>query len=271
MNRGVGFHIWWIVMFAWKSSSLLSKFPCASAFVLPVIRKQPSFVTNRHLMPTATNPANGARRSVWSLWDSSPSTSNPSPDNILEIVKYPHPALRAKSVDIPLEILKRPKASSQDSHKEQRQQLQKLAQDMLNTMYESEGVGLAAPQVGVNQRLMVYNPMGDPNMSSEETVLVNPKIVHYDEETDEMPEGCLSFPDMQGNVVRSLTIHVKALTLQGKKVNRVLEGWEARIFQHEYDHLEGVVYIDRLSKEDKETIQPKIDKLIQEFGGGGVL
>lgn len=176
----------------------------------------------------------------------------------LRIVEYPHPALRAANEEISENDLKSP-------------EIAKLAKDMLKVMYAAEGVGLAAPQVGVNKRLMVYNPSGDSKKWLDETILVNPKIVEYSDAKDSATEGCLSFPDMQGDVVRSKWIKVHAVNLQGRPVRKKFTGWEARIFQHEYDHLDGVVYVDRLSEEGRSEVQPRLNELIQSFGEGGAL
>jgi peptide deformylase len=174
------------------------------------------------------------------------------------IVEYPHPALRAVNEEISEEELKS-------------QEISKLAKDMLKVMYAAEGVGLAAPQVGVNKRLMVYNASGDSKKWLEETILVNPKIVEYSEAKDIATEGCLSFPDMQGDVSRSKWIKVHAVNLQGRPVKKKFTGWEARIFQHEYDHLDGVVYVDRLSEEGRTEVQPRLNELITVFGEGGAV
>ena len=114
-------------------------------------------------------------------------------------------------------------------------------------MYAAEGVGLAAPQVGVNKRLMVYNEAGDKTKWLQEVVLVNPKIVEFSDAREIETEGCLSFPNMNGKVERSKWIKVEALSLKGKKMKKKYTGWEARIFQHEYDHLDGILYVDRLT------------------------
>ena len=137
-------------------------------------------------------------------------------------------------------------------------------------MYAAEGVGLAAPQVGINKKLMVYNESGDKKKWLDEIVMVNPKIVEFSEAKDVEIEGCLSFPKMNGKVERSKWIKVEAQNLKGKKIKKKFKGWEARIFQHEYDHLDGVVYIDRLDEEDRSEVQPVLDELVEEFGEGGV-
>eukprot|EP00968_Pinguiococcus_pyrenoidosus_P020062 scaffold2276_cov210-Pinguiococcus_pyrenoidosus.AAC.2 len=142
---------------------------------------------------------------------------------------------------------------------------------MFKVMYAAQGVGLAAPQVGVNKRLMVYNPEGDERKWVSEVVLVNPQIVARSEGTDEEEEGCLSFPEMSGVVERNKWIKVEAQSLQGKKIKKKFQGWEARIFQHEYDHLDGVVYPDRLKKEERKKVQGRLDELVADFGDGGAL
>jgi peptide deformylase len=176
----------------------------------------------------------------------------------LEIVKYPHPALRATNA-----------VFSPDELKEDAAEISKLAKGMLQLMYAAEGVGLAAPQVGVNKRLMVYNPTGDSKKWLEESILVNPTIVEFSEAQDMETEGCLSFPDMSGLVTRSKWIKVQAMNLRGKPVKKKFTGWEARIFQHEYDHLDGAVYVDRMEEEERTKVQPRLDELIEEFGKGG--
>ena len=176
----------------------------------------------------------------------------------LQIVKYPHPSLRETNAEISKEELK-------DGS------IAQLAKEMFLVMYAAEGVGLAAPQVGVNKRLMVYNESGDKKRWLDEVVMVNPVITEMSDGTDEAEEACLSFPEMSGDVVRSKWIKVEALNLRGKKIKRKFSGWEARIFQHEYDHLDGTVYIDRLTEKGRADVQPRLDTLVEQFGNGGAL
>jgi peptide deformylase len=178
----------------------------------------------------------------------------------LRVLKYPHPSLRAPNEEIPLEELQGPGC-----------EIAKIAKEMFLVMYATQGVGLAAPQVGINKRLMVYNEHGDAKKWMSEVIMVNPKIVEYSEASDIEQEGCLSFPDMGGDVERSKWIKVEAQNLKGKRIKKKFRGWEARIFQHEYDHLDGKVYIDRLSEDGRKEIQPKLDELIDKFGDGGAL
>jgi peptide deformylase len=196
----------------------------------------------------------------------------------LRIVKYPHPALRAKNVEIDVAqlLIKDSPVSLATAQ---------LAKEMFLLMYAAEGVGLAAPQVGVNQRLMVFNAAGGGGggggggdssnsnkwLNTDETVLINPQIVATSETTDTDVEGCLSFPDMQGDVTRYKWIKVEGYTLKGRKIKKKYQGWEARIFQHEYDHLDGIVYVDRLNEEHRGIVQPKLNALVQDFGEGGAV
>ncbi|EWM28596.1 peptide deformylase [Nannochloropsis gaditana] len=173
----------------------------------------------------------------------------------LRVLKYPDPRLRAANAEIT----------------EFGPEVAALAKDMFKVMYAMNGVGLAAPQVGVNQRLMVFNPQGDRLKWLNEVILCNPAIVEKSGKTDIMEEGCLSFPGMAGDVERSLTIKVTFQNAKGKKFTKKFRDWEARIFQHEYDHLDGVLYMDRLVPESKQKVQPVLDKLVSDFGPGGAL
>jgi len=176
----------------------------------------------------------------------------------LRVLKYPHKALRAANADITEEEL----ASGEISD---------IAKQMFLVMYGTQGVGLAAPQVGINKRLMVYNESGDKKKWMQETVMVNPRIIAFSEALDVEEEGCLSFPGMRGDVERPKWIKVEALNLKGKKMKKKFIGWEARIFQHEYDHLDGVLYPDRMADEGKEGVKERLNELIAEFGEGGAL
>ncbi len=176
------------------------------------------------------------------------------------MLKYPHPSLRAANLEVPAGDLSGPGS-----------EVSRLAREMFLVMYASRGVGLAAPQVGVNLRLMVYNESGDPKDWMGETVMVNPRIVEYSDATDSEEEGCLSFPGVRGDVERSKWIRVEALNLKGKKFKKKFKGWEARIFQHEYDHLDGRVFVDRMTPDVRRVAQPVLDGLIADFGEGGAI
>jgi len=133
--------------------------------------------------------------------------------------------------------------------------LQQLINDMIETMRNAPGVGLAAPQVAVGQRIAVIEygeaPEGAPEDFEPEKklyVVVNPEIVARSEELVDGAEGCLSLPGYAGNVKRHEAVTVRALNRKGKPIKIKARGWLARIFQHEIDHLDGVLFIDRASK-----------------------
>lgn len=136
-------------------------------------------------------------------------------------------------------------------------ELRQLAARMMEAMYEEGGVGLAAPQVGVEQKLLVLNPKGDPKDRSGEMVLLNPRITkkkgrEYGE------EGCLSFPGLQAEVERWIDITVTYQDLDGAERTMTASGWLARIVQHELDHLDGVVFVDRLTAAEKLRVKAKL-------------
>jgi peptide deformylase len=126
--------------------------------------------------------------------------------------------------------------------------LQALIDDMIETMREAPGVGLAAPQVGVSSRLIVVEyAMDDSKEDAPKKlfVMANPEIKELSAETELGVEGCLSVPGLQGEVERSLQVTVKGLNRHGQPMKVKARGWMARIFQHEIDHINGVVFTDR--------------------------
>ena len=155
-----------------------------------------------------------------------------------EIVTFPDPILRLKAKPV----------------KKFDKELQTLVDDMFETMLNEPGVGLAAPQIGESIRLVVIEYKEEPEDENapepkpKRYVLVNPEIVEKSEEMVEGIEGCLSVPGLIGKVDRHEKITVKALTRHGKPQKVKAEGWMARIIQHEMDHLDGILYIDRASE-----------------------
>lgn len=156
----------------------------------------------------------------------------------LEIVTLPGAVLRQKT--------KRVKTFGPE--------LQQLIDDMIETMRAAPGVGLAAPQVGRSLRLAVVETPPEVDEegneiedSQERFVLVNPEIMWKSGETVDGIEGCLSIPGYVGEVNRHESVRVRTRDRHGKKIRLDVEGWTARIFQHEIDHLNGVLYIDRLT------------------------
>jgi len=120
--------------------------------------------------------------------------------------------------------------------------LRKLAKRMIRIMHDAPGVGLAAPQVGTLQRLLVYDVEDDPK------VLVNPVLDEFSDENEESDEGCLSVPGVTMPVERPVEVRVRAFDAAGEPLEFRAEGFEARVIQHEYDHLEGVLIVDRTSR-----------------------
>jgi peptide deformylase len=123
----------------------------------------------------------------------------------------------------------------------------RLLDDMLETMYAAPGIGLAAPQVGVSRRLLVMDPSGKDE-PEEPLALINPEILEFGDERQIGEEGCLSIPDIFADVERPAWVHVRYVDRQGKQTERRFEGRPAVILQHEVDHLNGVLFIDHLSK-----------------------
>ncbi len=137
--------------------------------------------------------------------------------------------------------------------------LQKLIDDMIETMREAPGVGLAAPQIGLSQQLAVIEYAEEDENDDDETekkpakpkklfVIINPEIIKASEETVVGVEGCLSLPGIVGEVERHESVQVKALNRHGKPVKIKADGWLARIFQHEIDHLNGLMYTEKATK-----------------------
>jgi peptide deformylase len=121
--------------------------------------------------------------------------------------------------------------------------LRKLARRMIGIMHDAPGVGLAAPQVGVVERLLVYDVEDDPR------VLVNPVLEPLSDEVEEADEGCLSVPGATMPVPRAVRVRVRAQDEHGEALDFVAEGFEARVIQHEVDHLDGVLIVDRTTRE----------------------
>jgi len=167
----------------------------------------------------------------------------------VQIVKYPHPTLRHKSKPI-----RRVDA-----------EFKKIVRGMFDLMYEHKGIGLAANQVDLPYRFFIMNLEGDP-AKAEEFVFINP-VISRRRGTIEGEEGCLSFPEIYAPVKRSEKIVISAYNLAGDEVNYELTGLLARAAQHEYDHLDGILFIDRLSPAALMSIKEALSDLESEFQG----
>lgn len=150
--------------------------------------------------------------------------------NSLAIIPFPHPGLRYVAKPI-----RRVDAG-----------LKQIAARMLELMYEHRGVGLAATQVNLPIRMFVMNTAGERGEGTEQ-VLINP-VLSRPRSNDEAEEGCLSLPSIYGNVVRAKTVHLNAYDLNGGEIRMDLSGFEARVVQHEIDHLDGMLFLDRLKE-----------------------
>ena len=156
---------------------------------------------------------------------------------ILKVARLGHPILRKLAEPVPPEGIGAPA-------------IQRLIDDMIETMVEYDGAGLAAPQVHVAQQIVVFEVEGNPRYPDAEsiplTVLINPKITPNTQHMDEDWEGCLSLPDLRGQVPRYTQVRVEAYDRKGKKLNYVAKNFHARVVQHECDHLIGTVFVDRM-------------------------
>jgi len=130
-------------------------------------------------------------------------------------------------------------------------ELRELLQDMKDTMAAKSGAGLAAPQIGVGQRLVIFGFEKNPRYPNAEevpfTVLANPKLVMLTREVDEDWEGCLSVPGMRGIVPRYTKLRYSGFDIEGNPIEREAEGFHARVVQHECDHLDGILYPQRMT------------------------
>ncbi|ESQ41432.1 hypothetical protein EUTSA_v10014367mg [Eutrema salsugineum] len=166
----------------------------------------------------------------------------------LKIVEYPDPILRAKNKRIGVFD----------------ENLKNLVDAMFHVMYKTDGVGLSAPQVGLNVQLMVFNPAGERG-EGEEIVLVNPKINKYSDKLVPFSEGCLSFPGIYADVVRPQSVKIDARDITGARFSISLSRLPARIFQHEYDHLEGVLFFDKMTDQVLDSIREELEALEKKY------
>lgn len=166
-------------------------------------------------------------------------------DKILPLVEAKSPILRNKTRPLSIEEI---------------EQWQNTAKNMIVTMYEKNGIGLAAPQVGIPIQLFVAKSASEPN---KKWIFFNPEITHYGRQTSTEIEGCLSLPNVFVPVERPKKIVVKYHDDSGKIKKATFEGTMARVYQHEFDHLEGIMIIDRTNEEEKKRLAPFLEK---EFG-----
>jgi len=170
---------------------------------------------------------------------------------ILPLTYYGNPILRKKSIDV----------------EEINDELQALIDDMIETMNDQNGIGLAAPQVGQNIRLFITRvPMVSPDDPEEMLegpllVFINPKLSSPSQEKWDYSEGCLSIPKLYGNVTRPYSITVEALDRYGHPFTAAYSGLQARCIMHENDHINGVLFIDRMDTKERKAIEPDLQKV----------
>ena len=165
----------------------------------------------------------------------------------LRVIPYPHPTLRVRSKPI----------RRVDS------ELRDIAARMLELMYESKGVGLAANQVDLPLRLFVANPEGERG-EGEELILLNPEL-QRPKGSETAEEGCLSAPEVFGQVKRPKSVRLSAYDLKGELIERTVDGFLARVLQHENDHIDGVMFFDRIGGEARRELDDPLGELETEF------
>lgn len=164
----------------------------------------------------------------------------------LKIVTYPAASLRERAAAI----------SEIDD------ELRELAEKMMHTMHQRQGVGLAGPQVGINRKVVVINPTGE---REDRKILINPEVLERRGDMEGI-EGCLSVPGVSGNVHRSSYVKVIAYDLDGNELEITATDFVARVLQHEIDHLEGMLLIDRMTPEARIEAREAL-KMLEEHGG----
>ncbi|MCK9254211.1 MAG: peptide deformylase [Bacteroidales bacterium] len=168
---------------------------------------------------------------------------------ILPIYLYGHPVLRKKSLDID----------------ENYPDLKQLVEDMFETMYKADGVGLAAPQIGKNINLVVVDARvlakDNPELSDFIRIFINPKITYNCDKKIAVEEGCLSIPSIHENVDRCSSLNLEYFNENFEKVNEVLEGYKAIVVQHEFDHLQGILFTDKISPLRRKMLQNRLNNI----------
>jgi len=163
-----------------------------------------------------------------------------------EIIKYPNPILRKKCEEV----------------EKITPEIKKLIDDMIETMKKNDGVGLAAPQVGELKRIiavhLVKERTSEEKVEVEPRVFINPKIVKKSKEDELEEEGCLSFPGLWLKIKRAKEVEVEALNEKGEKIHLKAQALPARILQHEIDHLDGILFVDRINFWQKLKIRSKL-------------
>jgi len=170
---------------------------------------------------------------------------------ILPIYLYGQPILRKTTKDIPNDY----------------PNLKTLLDDMFETMHKADGVGLAAPQVGLQDRILILDlssqTKDDPSLKDFKKIFINAHIIEQDGEEAAVEEGCLSIPNIHEKVPRKNRIRIRYFDENFQPHDEVFEGYRARVIQHEYDHLEGKLFVDHISGIRKQMIRSKLNKILK--------
>ncbi|XP_054823180.1 peptide deformylase 1B, chloroplastic isoform X2 [Prosopis cineraria] len=232
-------------------------------FLLPALNRRPArftilnrlhnssvhcraFYSSCHARPSMVPPQAMAKRGFSPKEDEVASSADLQFEAPLEIVKYPDPRLRLRNKRI-------------DSFDDN---LKKLVDEMFDVMYKTDGIGLSAPQVGVNVQLMVFNPVGVRG-EGEEIALINPRISKYSKKLSLFNEGCLSFPAIYGD--RPESVKIDARDVSGKRFSVSFSDLPARVFLHEFDHLQGVLFFERMTEEVLDSIRAQLQALESKY------
>lgn len=172
----------------------------------------------------------------------------------LKLAYYGNPILRKRAEEVPAVT----------------EEIKQIVQEMDKVMHESKGVGLAAPQIGLSIRLFILRVEIDGKDDEESTlgpleVYINPKILPLSESLSYFNEGCLSIPGIKADVLRPDTIIVEALDFDGKPFKMECDGLRARIIMHENDHINGVLFIDRLPKQQRDSLEPRLRAIKKKY------
>lgn len=163
---------------------------------------------------------------------------------VYPIVAYGHPVLKKQAADIDKNEV----------------DVQQLADDMFETMHNAQGIGLAAPQIGKSLRMFIADasPLEDEEIGDWKQVFINPEIIEEDGDDWSFEEGCLSIPNIREEVIRPEKLKIHFFDEQWNEFTKEFDGMQARIIQHEYDHIEGILFTDHLSAFKKRLLKSKL-------------
>jgi peptide deformylase len=166
--------------------------------------------------------------------------------SVREVKIYPDPILRDKAEEVT----------------EIGEDIKKIVADMFDTMDEEDGVGLAAPQIGISKRIIVISV---DQKGFERLALINPVIEYFSNDTDNIEEGCLSLPGINAEVTRPSEVVVKGTTRNGRGIEISASGLLSRALQHEVDHLNGTLFIDRLKEKERKRVENALEELKRQY------